>query len=468
LHNGADAGALAGALYVKFNPEQARTSAISTAACNFAEQLSISVDENLSNEPTGELVLGRWIRQLRQFIPTTIAPNAVKVVSRRKDQRDNAPLVGLIFGPIVNVDELPLEVYSTAWSLGSTGAGIIVLAEDPNIYKEQGWSNKGTGLLMDGGTVVDLRGVDPLTGEPMIGDIQVNSFSTDSPWDSFRLDGSSAEIWAGEFNICGTSNPDADDAGKWESLYADAGYPFSVNPYVDPVPDPLAGLTPPNVDGMIIPISEEINDSYVAANGEDELDAEGNLTGVKVLTLSPGYYPSGINITNGGTRVILSGGADAIYALGGGSNKNKKSGLISNGGSLIANGVMIYVIGDLDGSHPETGIVEWGKIDIGGNAPIEITSRGDAMEPPQIDGEIGVAIWQDRDNPTYGTIAGSSSISIDGTIYCGYNPMKISGTPNQCGSQLIAGALWLSGTVSLNIAYDGRNSIEAYRSILVE
>jgi len=467
LHNAADAGALAGALFVKFDQNLARSSALTTAGANYAEQLAVSIDSNPSNDPNGELVVGRWIRQLHLFVPTTVAPSAVKVVGRRLGQREDAPLFSLLFGAaLANVPNTGLEKHAIAWSRGSTGAGIIALAEDPNIYKAQGWNHE-TGLLMDGGTIVDLRGVDPATGEAMMGDIQVNSGSTGWPWASFRLNGSSAEIWAGEFNVSGTSNPDADDTGAWESLYADSSYPFSINPYSDPVPDPLAGLVPPNVDGMSIPIANVINDPYVATHGVAELDPVTGLpTGLKILTLTPGYYPGGIRITNGGTRVVLTGGANAIYALGGGSDG--KSGLVSNGGSLIANGAMLYVTGDLDGSHPSGGVVQWGKIDIGGNAPIDITSRGDAMDPPVIDGEMGVAIWQDRDNPTYGSIIGTSSTEIAGTIYCGYNPMDVGGTSDSMGNQLIAGALNLHGNVNLGIGYDGRNAIEAYHSILVE
>jgi len=90
------------------------------------------------------------------------------------------------------------------------------------------------------------------------------------------------------------------------------------------------------------------------------------------------------------------------------------------------------------------------------------------MTPPEKEGEMGIAIWQDRSNPKYGKIIGTSGSSITGTIYCGYNAMEVGGTAEQMGNQLIAGALWLHGTVSLGIAYDGRNTIEGYRAILVE
>ncbi len=41
------------------------------------------------------------------------------------------------------------------------------------------------------------------------------------------------------------------------------------------------------------------------------------------------------------------------------------------------------------------------------------------------------------------------------------------GNSDQMGNQRIVGAVRLHGTPDLKIAYDGRNSVEAYRSILV-
>jgi hypothetical protein len=59
-------------------------------------------------------------------------------------------------------------------------------------------------------------------------------------------------------------------------------------------------------------------------------------------------------------------------------------------------------------------------------------------------------------------------MDIVGTIYCGYNPMEIGGDSNQMGNQLIVGALNLHGNSPIRIAYDGRNGLQAFMSILVE
>jgi hypothetical protein len=465
LQNGADAGALAGAMFVKFNQDMARDMAVATTAENYAEQIPISIDENLSNDPAGELVIGRWIRQLRQFVPTTVSPSAVKVVSRRLGQRVNAPQMSYIFGPLADVYSGGLERHAVAWSQISSGAGIITLAEYPaDRYADQGWNHE-TGLLINGGPEVDLRGYSYEDGSALVGDIQVNSQSTRSPWASFRLTGGSAEIYAGDFNISGTSNPDANDASKWEDVYGDPAEPFSINPERPPIEDPLAGIPAPIVSGMTIHPGYEntvIDDQYVATHGVEEVDP---ITGntVSVLTLAPGYYPGGIHLTGDPNfptpKVVLSGGSDdAIFAFAGGNDGD--SGLVMQGGSLVADGTMIYITGD------ETH--EWGQIRIRGNTSVRIVSRGDAKTPPEVNGEIGIAIWQDRSNPTFGTIIGSGDMNIVGTIYCGYNPMEVGGTSDQMGNQLIAGALHLHGTTPIRIAYDGRNGIQAFMAILVE
>ncbi len=218
-----------------------------------------------------------------------------------------------------------------------------------------------------------------------------------------------------------------------------------MNPDSDPVVDPLAGVPAPDVDAMAIPLDkngdpylETIDDKVVAKLGSAEVDSGTGLpTGSTVLTLPPGYYPGGINISSSGTKIVLTGGDDAVYAFGGGTKG--KNGLVLTGGTFVAIGVMCYVTGDPDGSHPAAGEIDYGTIDIGGNAIVQLSSRGDEMIPPDIEGEMGIALWQDRDNPEYGKIIGNGNIDIDGTIYCGYNAMEVGGTADQTGSQLIAG-----------------------------
>jgi Flp pilus assembly protein TadG len=463
LHNAADAAALAGAQFVKADADYttahnlARWHAIALANENDTDHLAVFLRDNPGNDPSLDVVVGNWIRQTRTFTPFDPADpkptNAVRVVARRMGDVEQAPRLRLIFGPAFGANSAGRRRPATAWSRGSTGAGIIVLAPDPSSFP--GW-NRATGLLMDGGTIVDLRGPNGI-----IGDIQVNSTAEGGSWPAFRLNGGSADIWAGEFNVVGTTRPDADDAGAWQALFADTSYPFSVATHSPDINDPLAGVPEPNIVNMPIPL-DDANQPYLYTITDSVVAAAGG-----TLTLKPGYYPYGIDLRNQG-NIVLTGG---IYAFGGGTKRNQPTGLIVNGGSLCTaprQGAMIYVTGDPSGSRQPPGAIVYGKIDISAGATVAICSRGDAMDPPQKEGEMGIAIWQDRNDLNYGRMLGNSASSITGAVYCGYNAMEVGGASTHMGNQLIAGALWLHGTVSLGIAYDGRNSIAGYKSFLVE
>lgn len=436
LQNAADAAALAGAQHVKLDQVMARDRAVALGLANPAERRDVSVDRNEGNDPNGELVLGRWITQRREFIPTLIAPNAVKVVARRIGQRDDAPELAMLFGPIFGTPTVAASRPAIAVSTVSVGAGIICLAENPKTL--DAW-NYDSGLILGGGTgaVLDLRGPD---GWPA--DIQINAASDDEPWESFRLNGSAADLYVGDLNAHGTTNPDADDADAWAALSVDGM--LSVNPYSEMVDDPLINEVAPVISAL--PVGTD-------TNGKIYGTADTILGGT--LTLNPGYYPGGINLT-GGNITLLPG----IYAFGGGANG--KSGFVTNGGFIDGEGVMIYVTGD------EANGVKYGKIDVGGNAALNLVSRGDALPTPDVNGAMGVVLWQDRENPNYAKVIGGGDCDMTGTIYCGYNALELGGTFDQMGNQVIAGALDIHGSIQLGVGYDGRNFVQMGGSGLAE
>jgi hypothetical protein len=483
LQNASDAGALAGAQVVKTDPLAARQDAIATAFANRVDLLEVSVADNPDNDIDGEVVLGRWIRQERRFEETAISPTAVKVVGRRLGQRNEAPALLLPF-PWAGTDKSHVWKEAIAWAQGSTGAGIIVLADDPIDPPLPGW-NHPTGLLIDGGTTVDLRGVDWETGEEMVGDIQVNALSESPPWSALRVDGSSADIWAGEINVVGGTNPDADtNPGAWTSLFPEdengETVSFSVNPGSPRLGDPLGDLIPPDISTMP-PGTDAMGKKYYTYDDPATVEIEETtcetITGGP-LTLNPGYYPGGMYLKGGEIRLN-----PGVYAFGGINTdvKGQPSGLVVTGGELLGDeeeGVLLYITGDPDGSKTHGMIVDYGRIDLGGSGAIEIISRGAAQDLPLNDDadpehdiqlrEMHIAIWQDRANPSYGKIIGTSAMEILGTIYCGYNAMELGGSSGQTGNQVIAGALWLHGDPGMGIAYDGRNGAEGNRSVLVQ
>ncbi len=502
LHNGADASALAGAQMVKFDQDGARQVAIAVALENNAENLPVSVWDNPTNDPNGELVLGRWVSQLREFTPTTLSPNAVKVVGRRLGERPDAPALRLNWGPIFNTDTVGVARHAIAMSIGSTGAGIICLASDPD------WTHAPTGLWLRGNGPVNLSGVDFYTGLDIVGDIQVNATedSGKGQWQAVRVEGT-VEIEASEINVVGATDPPVTSPGDWEKFYADPTQPPSITaasattegaPRVeDPlrdIPQPELPPIPNDKDGD--PYTYEINEEAIYDNYTEEVVDP--ITGEKtrILTLEPGYYPGGIHLDDGTVQVQVGTQTDpdtgvetpvyetvnvelalatgttvenSVYALGGGTSGD--SGLVMTGGSVFGEGVTLFITGDPDGSATGTSTA-YGEVSLGGNASLTLSAPGDVhldgSGKRQIEGAPGVSIWQDRNNTNEAKIIGTSDFDLSGTLYFPNNHTEIGGTGFQAGNQLITGSLDLHGTGVIGIGYDGRGRIKAYRSILVE
>ena len=475
LHNGADAGALAGALVVRKDWPGAMTKAIAIAHLNAADQLPIAVAPNGSNDPAGEVVVGRWVRQLHQFFPTIIAPNAVKVWADRSGSGGDAPAISLLFGPIFGTQTVDIKRYAIARSLGQRGAGILVLSHDPEIDFP---GRDETGMVAGGKQqkTIDLRGPDD-----WLGDIQINSNGNGAGGqgekDALVVNGA-PQVYAANIDVVGSANREGD---QWKNMYpADLEIPFSVNTGADYMIDPLQGVDPPKFSGagstMTMQIEQKIDDAYVAAHGEPSADGT-----TMILKLQPGYYPGGIDLQNGGSEVQLMMGSSvetSVFALGG--DTDGKSGLCLNGGNLIGNGVMIYVTGaqTVGGT---TYNVQPGKVDITGNGHLEVRPPGDYFlsgGKPQINGLPGISIWQDRGpagdpppgpyNTNTAKLGGTVDYKLSGTLYFGYNPVVVDGDVSKSGNQLLAGALVLQGSIGLGVAFDGRNMEDWTRAQLVE
>ncbi len=482
LHNGADAGALAGALNVKVDWPRAMNDAIAIAHHNNAAHLPITVAPNTSNDPTGEVVVGRWVRQERQFYPTIVGANAVKVVGNRMGFNESAPPVSLLFGQAFKAPDVKMWRHAIAISTGQRGAGILVLSHDPELdYQDNAanekWTYKDTGMVAGGsaGASIDLRGPDD-----WVGDIQINSNGNgqNPSKDAFLVNGA-PEIHAANIDVVGSTKPASNDADKWASLYPPPPeIPFNVWTGVNYMDDPLQKVVPPNVAAMPVIRSDTITDAVVAAEGSPSPDGTR-----KILELQPGYYPGGIKLQNGGSEVHFKIGTTvetSVFALGGGADG--KSGLCLNGASLIGNGVMIYIPSKATIDQTAYKSVKEGKVEILGNGYIEISPPGDyfyaADDPRRINGLPGISMWQDRGpagdpplgpfNRRMATLGGTANYNLSGTLYFGYNPVTVSGNISKSGNQLLAGALDVAGSISLGVAYDGRNQETSTSSLLVE
>jgi len=106
----------------------------------------VDLELNADNVESGELVLGRWIRQDSTFIPTMVAPNAVKVWRAALGPAGHDAQTQAGVRPLFGTNEVSTARDSIAVSIASTGAGIICLSSDPKqyvtVYKHRGTTKR--------------------------------------------------------------------------------------------------------------------------------------------------------------------------------------------------------------------------------------------------------------------------------------------------------------------------------------
>ena len=497
MQNAADAAALAGAQVVKCPTEDAIDHAHELALANWADQLPVTLRTTPQPEPFAgsedglDIILGRWIRQRGEFVPTLDAPNAVKAIVRRQEGLGAAaPPLAMVFGRVFGVETVDANRAAIAFSQGSTGAGLITLLEYPP---------EKMGIGIGGDVVIQVNG----------GDVQDNSQSLISPREAFRASGSFV-VDCEELNVCGAIYPPEGDA-FWQSVH------YSVNPNTQwPLPDPLVYvpdlwssspqearpfvIAPPPPDfaypapilmethayglyGMAVEVDPATGNPVLGVDGKyinrgfdvslaepitgSTINQYGQLVnGLQTLTLVPGYYPGGFKLSEGGKIKLLPG----VYAFGGGNKNGDKSGVVMTGGVLEGLGVMLYVT-----ASNQPGKYFWGTVDLdGGEILLREGADRDNPDAEPYPAYVGtdykyITIFQDRANPNAAKITGNVVFTqLTGTLYFPTAHMVFSGTGIETGSQLIAGSIETQGTTSLTINYDGRFFVAGYRSILVQ
>jgi hypothetical protein len=239
------------------------------------------------------------------------------------------------------------------------------------------------------------------------GAIQVNSDN----WDAMKIDGTAATLLAGAINV-----------------YADEGDPPPPAVYDGPtnfdeprIPDPLAGLPVP---------APGPNQGTVKITGGAH-------------TLNPGFFPDGIVVTGGDVSL-----APGIYVLAG-------EGLQINGGNFTANEVMFYLLADTKKT----------SVDLGGNAMIQMTALPLEQSPYG-----GMLLWQSKDNTNDAKISGTDMFEgLDGTLYFPTAHVNVVGTSDSFGiRQLVTNTASISGTGTVTINYDGRNTAPGMAIFLVQ
>ncbi len=298
LQNAADAGSMAGCLYVRSSAAQVRQSAIHIAGENSAGGESVLLADNPGNAADGDVVIGVYDSSTKQFTPTLVEPNAVKVVARRTADSPGGAL-GLLFAPMFGIKTVNIEREAISIIGGSTGAGMIMLNE------EDKWT-----FRLSGDVTLDVRDTTNPEGG---GAIQVNS----NHIQALKTDGNPI-LLASEINVVATAVSDPPE------------FDGDVNTDSPVMPDPLAGYQPPADWGtqQQAPTTPITNGTHV---------------------LEPGYYPEGVAITGGSVTLT-----EGIYVLDG-------EGLKVTGGDLLADGVMLYVVDTTPTDNKPSGVTLTGN-----------------------------------------------------------------------------------------------------------
>jgi Flp pilus assembly protein TadG len=394
LQNAADAAALAGARLVRTNPTQARVEAQTFAGLNVGgtddagATSYVQLNLNSANAAAGDIVIGRWITTTDPptFDPTHPSPNAMRVRAPRVE----GSLAGaqrLFFGHLFDSSHANIKRTATAVTAGGLGAGLLVL--DP----------RGTG---PGDSALHLQGGPDLA--VINGTIQVNSASSVA----VLMQGSYTVVGE-EMNIVGAMN------NPPTTIPVNMGMPV--------IPDPLSWLIEPDPTGMS------------AINGN-----------AGQTTLSPGYYPDGIDV---GVRDITF--EPGTYIIGTPLTPLNTTifKLASNEGSIIAHGVTFFIAG---------GSLQW-------------TGGAVTVSPPPLDQGFyyeHVTVFQARNNAAQVSITGNQNYHLSGTFYI---PGRLDGTSGPLfdlngtfggsgggiaeGVQVIAYRVRLGGTANLTLLFDG-------------
>ncbi len=489
LQNAADAGALAGAQVVKDHSADPVMRTHEVALANWADRLPVFLRTAAQgptpftgDDPDIDIYVGRWVRYNRTFIATLDAPNAVRAVARRNATLGtDAPALAMVFGPIFGTTTVDAEREAIAFCADSGGSGLICLSQ-----------TAVPGLTLTGTADIDVEG----------GGIHVNSTAYSSVpsgnGDGAQVSGT-AKIDCGFINVVGEITP-GPNSPDWEAIFLggadDGGAGFTVSdrttvPAPQHINDPLAAklieTEAPYVDrvGAFIP-----GDRFDLAALIPALTLHDIPTVTTDATLTPGYYPNGVRITNGVTVTLdpqgATSGIGTVFVFGGGDGQagSLGTGLTVNGGTLIGHGVTCYVT-------RKVGTDVFGVVDWGAGAVIDLWSPGDwanmGKENPNLDlvqGLNGIAVWED---PTPVVVVGnngkttifpapqshlngSPSGGVHGTLYFP-NPIHVflNGDLGQMGNQILCGSATIEGTATINIDYDGRNTPGlSHRSYLVK
>jgi hypothetical protein len=249
-------------------------------------------------------------------------------------------------------------------------------------------------LLLEPSADTTLR----LTGQGSL--VVKGSVVVDSKSEKSVVVTGNGNILASSIYLSGNYSP---PTGNGNIEAAPAGGIFT---HAAPLPDPLAYLPEPSLDGLPTRSSAPLGISSGTA------------------TLSPGIYEGGISISKG--AVTLSPG---IYVLKGGGLR------VSGQASLTGKGVLIYHLPE-DGSD---------KISFTGGSNIVLT--------PPTDGTYkGITLMQSRESAADLEITGGGGVALQGLFYAPNAAIALTGNGDMAaGSHYIGRTMTLTGKGNLSV-----------------
>jgi Flp pilus assembly protein TadG len=145
------------------------------------------------------------------------------------------------------------------------------------------------------------------------------------------------------------------------------------------------------------------------------------------MTLQPGYYPSGINLSSPSGTITLQPG---VYYINGGFGD-------SSGANIVGNGVMIY----------------------NASQTFSITGSGNVTLSPMTSGPYaGITIYHNPNSNSDVSVTGNGSLNITGTIYAANSKLTVTGNGSTIGSRSISKTLSVTGNGSLIMSSSNRGT----------
>jgi Flp pilus assembly protein TadG len=267
-----------------------RQKAIDVAAANYAAGATVQLKPNYANQDNGDVVVGRWTSSTKTFVPTIIAPNAVKIVAKRTADSLGGALPLMFGGPF----------QATMSDVARSSIAVYKSSQNPLIHVLR--PNANNTFDMGGSPVLNVSD----------GSVQVNSS------DSCAMHGNGTGLlMAASVDVVG---------GACVPTTMVQG---PLNTGAASIPDPLADILP------------TVSDWNALKNSMPKpLGAKGQIANSG--TFSPGYYPKGLSINNSTVVTLLPGS----YMFGSDVTLQGQALLTGNGVTIFAdNGVPVRVLG---------------------------------------------------------------------------------------------------------------------------